>query len=302
MFLITVGMSIDLTLIWEDLGRIALATVLVLVVKAAVTALMLRSTGARTGMAVETGILMASPSETTLIVLTAAASARLIAPETAQFWQIVTALGLTITPLLAWGGRRLARRVDVAAPQPRIDEHASRAIIVGFGRVGQLVAEMMTAHGKPYIAVDSDPDLVREAQNSGFSVTYGDVATTRFFDRLNVAAAPAVILTMDEPVAVQRLVKRLRSLHPDLSIIARARDPDHAAQLYRAGATHAVPETLESSLQLSEAVLVGLGVAMGRVIASIHEKRDELRAIIMSEGQLAAKPKLKSTSLRERLG
>ena len=106
---------------------------------------------------------------------------------------------------------------------------------------------------------------------------------------------------MDEPIAAQRLVKKLRAQHPDLPIIARARDATHAAALYRAGATHAVPETLESSLQLSEAVLVDLGVPMGFVIASIHEKRDEYRQQIMEEGELDSKPKLKSTTLRDRV-
>ncbi len=106
---------------------------------------------------------------------------------------------------------------------------------------------------------------------------------------------------MDEPVAAQRLVKKLRGQYPELPIIARARDTTHAAALYRAGATHAVPETLESSLQLAEAVLVDMGVAMGFVIASIHEKRDEMRQQIMAEGLLAQPPKLKSASLRERL-
>src|SRR5690606_19539997 len=110
----------------------------------------------------------------------------------------------------------------------------------------------------------------------------------------------AVILTMDDPHGAGHLVKRLRAEFPELPIIARARDAQHAAQLYRAGASHAVPETLESSLQLSEAVLVDLGVPMGFVIASIHEKRDELRQQIMDEGELAARPKLKSASLRER--
>ena len=103
---------------------------------------------------------------------------------------------------------------------------------------------------------------------------------------------------MDEPIAVQRLVRRLHAQHPEVPIIARARDASHAAQLYRAGASHAVPETLESSLQLSEAVLVDLGVPMGLVIASIHEKRDEYRAQIMEEGELDAKPKLRSSTLR----
>ena len=107
---------------------------------------------------------------------------------------------------------------------------------------------------------------------------------------------------MDEPITAQRLVKSLRGQFPDLPIIARARDTSHAAELYRAGASHAVPETLESSLQLSEAVLVDLGVAMGPVIASIHEMRDELREQIMEEGELEEKPKLKSASLAERAG
>ena len=80
---------------------------------------------------------------------------------------------------------------------------------------------------------------------------------------------------------------------PDLPIIARARDAAHAAELYRAGATDAVPETLESSLQLSEAVLVDLGVAMGPVIASIHEKRDELRQTIRREAKLDREPRIR---------
>ena len=83
-----------------------------------------------------------------------------------------------------------------------------------------------------------------------------------------------------------RLVKRVRGWCPDLTIVARARDPEHAAELYQAGATDAVPETLESSLQLSEAVLVDLGMAMGPVIASIHEKRAEMRQQIMEMGEL----------------
>jgi monovalent cation:H+ antiporter-2, CPA2 family len=299
-FLLTVGMSLELQAIWQDLGRIVLAVVVVLSFKAAVTAALLRLMGARRSTSAETGILMASPSETTLIVLAAATSAQLVAEETALFWQTVTAIGLTVTPLLARLGRRMGRSVEFGAPEPQIDETAGRAVIVGFGRVGQLIAEMLTTHGKAYIAIDSDPDLVRSAQSRGYIVTFGDIATSGVIDRLGIEQASALILTMDEPVMVQRLIKRLRGRFPDLPIIARARDAHHAAQLYRAGASDAVPETLESSLQLSEAVLVDLGVPLGPVIASIHEKRDELRAMIMAEGQLRTAPKLRSPTLRER--
>ena len=300
-FLLTVGMGLDLAVVWERLDEVLLATALVLGAKALVTAIVLRMSGARTGTSAEVGILLASPSETTLIVLGAAQAGKLILPSAAQFWEIVTALGLTVTPVLAIAGRWLARRVDRGAPSiDQFDLAEEHAIVVGCGRVGRLVAEMLREHGQPYVAVDIDLELVQAARAQGIIARFADAARPDALERVGLAQATAVILTMDAPVAAQRLVRRLRSVYPDLPIIARARDASHAAALYRAGASHAVPETLESSLQLSEAVLVDLGVAMGPVIASIHEKRDEMRAQIMQEGQLVKKPLLKSAGLRQR--
>jgi len=209
---------------------------------------------------------------------------------------------MTVTPVLALIGRRLGKRIDHNAKPNSLSNKTDepRAIIVGFGRVGRLVADMLTEHEKPFIAIDSDADLVVSGMRDGYAVIFGDAARGGVLEHLGLGEATAVILTMDEPHSAQRLVKRLHAQYPDLPIIARARDAGHAAQLYKAGASHAVPETLESSLQLSEAVLVDLGVPMGFVIASIHEKRDEFRVRIMEEGQLAEKPKLKSATLRDR--
>ncbi|MCB2048398.1 MAG: cation:proton antiporter [Novosphingobium sp.] len=301
-FLITIGMSIDLRAVWENLGMILAATVGVLLLKAAVTGLLLRLMGARRGTSTETGILMSSPSETTLIVLSAATTAQLIQPGTAQFWQIVTALGLTITPILAMLGKIAARRVDSIDTLPVVDGDtgAGRAIIVGFGRVGQLVADMLGKHGQPYVAIDSDTDLVSEGLRKGYKVVFGDASSGNALVKIGAEEATAVIITMDEPVAAHHIVKRLRAKCPDLPIIARARDASHAAALYRDGATHAVPETLESSLQLSEAVLVDLGVPMGPVIVSIHEMRDLMRDKIMEEGELEHRPTLRSSTLQQR--
>ncbi|WP_336986211.1 cation:proton antiporter [Altererythrobacter aquiaggeris] len=295
-FLITVGMSIDVTTIWSNLWEIVFAVVGVLTLKAVVTGLLLRAMGARRGTATETGILMASPSETTLIVLAAASSALLIQPGTAQFWQIVTAIGLTITPLLARLGRVIARKIEPIPELP--DAHAGepRAIIIGFGRVGRLIADMMQVHDKPYVAIDFDADLIERAKRDGYRATYGNASRNDVLDKLGIDNAPAVILTMDEPVLAQRMTRKLRQAHPDLPIIVRARDPQAAGELYRVGASHAVPETLESSLQLSEAVLVDMGVAVGPVIASIHEKRDEYRLQIQKSGDLEYKPKLRSAA------
>ena len=189
----------------------------------------------------------------------------------------------------------MARRLDTTLDPHAVPEtgDAQRSVVIGFGRVGRLVADMLAAHNQPYIAVEADIDAVKAGQLAGYPVMFGDVARGGLVDRLNLAEARALILTMDDPVLTVRLARRIRALAPDLPIIARARDTRHAAELYRAGVTDAVPETLESSLQLSEAVLVDLGVAMGPVIASIHEKRDEMRETIRREASLTREPRIR---------
>ena len=291
-FLITVGMRIDLGQLMSDWPQLLAALGAVIVTKALVTGLLLRLAGARTSVAAETGVLMASPSETTLIILGAAGIAGILSSDTVAFWSAATAIGLTITPLLAQLGRLAARRVDHGARESVPAGAEGRTVIFGFGRVGRMVASMLAAHGRPYIAVDSDIDSFTEARASGYSVMYGDVARRGFSDHLDLGHAAAVVLTMDDPVLTVRLARQLRADYPTLPLIARARDTEHAATLYRAGVTDAVPEALEASLQLSEAVLVDIGLAMGPVIASIHEKRAELRAEIMESGELSHEPNL----------
>lgn len=301
-FLITVGMGIDLAVLWARFGEVMLALALVLAIKASVTTIMFRLGGLRIAAALEAGILLASPSETTLIVLASAVAVALITPEAASFWQMVTALGLTVTPLLALLGHWTARRVETSGEeaQDHEDEHGgSRVLVVGGGRVGTLVADMLRTHDKPYQIVESDPDLVRALRIKGYRAAFADAGRADTLSRFGAGEAAAVVLTMDQPVAARRIVAQLRDQHPELLIVARARDVAHAAALYRAGASHAVPETLESSLQLSEAVLVDIGVAMGPVIASIHEKRDEFRAEIEREGALDYRPKLRTGSQSE---
>ena len=302
-FLITVGMSVDFDLLLGDWQALLAALVGVLLVKAVVTAILLRLGGARMATATETGVLMASPSETTLIVLGSAA-AQLISAETAAFWQIVTAIGLTVTPLLGRLGRAVGSRFAGEAMTRQMDATLSEAalgqvVVLGFGRVGRMVADMLDAHGKDYLAIDADSDSVAAALDEGYDVLFGDVSRPGLIDQLREREPSALILTMDNPVLVVRLARSLRRTFPNLPIVARARDTAHAAELYKAGASDAVPETLEASLQLAEAALVDLGVAMGPVIASIHEKRDELRAEIKAEADLEKTPRLGGRRLRD---
>ena len=296
-FLISVGMGLNLKTIAEQWPALAVAVVGVVLVKASVTAALLRFSGAaRRGTAAEVGLLMASPSETTLIVLTAALQAQLISRATAEFWQLVTAIGLTITPLLARIGHDIARRIEMGSDDEEAEETAlRRTVVVGFGRVGRVVAELLREHDRPYIAVDADIDTVAAARRDGFLVRYADVGRPGSLSKLGIENADAVVLTMDDPVQQLRMTRRLRGKYPDLPIISRARSAEHAGALYQAGASDAVPETLESSLQLAEAVLIDLGVAMGPVIASIHDVRAKMRHDIMTKGQLDHEPRIRRT-------
>ncbi len=263
-FLLTVGMQLDLNLLAAEWPTLAAATAVVLALKAAFTCGLLWFGGAGKGVAAETGILMASPSELTLVVLGAALTAGLIDVPTATFWSGVTAIGLILTPVLAALGRRASRRLQLGDVAPVDDTGPGTTVIVGYGRVGEMVAAMLDRHGQPWVAVEADVDVVAAARLAGKPVRYGDAARSGATQSLHLDDAAAVVLTMNDPVGNVRLARRLRQAHPALTIIARARDADHAAELYRAGVSDAVPETLESSLQLSEAVLVDLGVAMGR--------------------------------------
>ena len=296
-FLITVGMSLDVRLILANWSSLILAVAGVVLTKTLVTAALLYFSGARKGVSLEVGLLMASPSETTLIVLSTAAAAKLILPSTAAFWQIVTAIGLTITPVLARIGHDIARRLEMAlgedAPELQQESTEAAAVVIGFGRVGRMVCDLLRVHNQRFTVVESDPDVVAEGRRGGYPILFGDVARAEMLDKLRLGHARALILTMDDPVLSVRVTKRVRGWVPDLPIIARARDTDHAAQLYQAGASDAVPETLESSLQLAETALVDLGVAMGPVIASIHQTREDLRLGIKDAAKMETAPKLR---------
>jgi monovalent cation:H+ antiporter-2, CPA2 family len=299
-FLISIGMQIDLGFVADNWTSLLAAVAAVVLIKSVVTAGLLKLNGARTGTATETGVLMGSPSETTLIVLGAAGAAQIIDAATINFWQVATAIGLTITPILARIGHDMARRIELRESDDEAVEQdpttEPRTVVIGFGRVGKLVADMLITHGQPYIAVESNVDAVTSARRNGYKVIFGDISRPETLDKLSLGHAKALILTMDQPVLAEHIVKRVRAWLPDITIVARARDADHAARLYQVGASDAVPETLESSLQLSEAVLVDLGVPMGPVIASIHEKRDEFRRQIKEAGGLESNPKLKLSS------
>jgi len=152
-----------------------------------------------------------------------------------------------------------------------------------------------------YVAIDRDADRVARQRKQGAPVYFGDVTQLDLLQRLHLETARALVITLDDPASADQLVAAAREERKDLLIIARARDAAHAAHLYRIGASDAVPETIEASLQLSEAVLVDVGVPMGPVIASIHEKRAALQDAIKAMAPEAEVRMLGRRRLRDRL-
>ena len=283
-FLIAVGLGFDpLRVAAAPLATLGGAVLLVLV-KLALIAPFARLFGLPWPAAVQAGLLLGPGGEFGFVVLSVAAQEGLLPQAVADTALIAVALSMAAIPLLSAVGRRHAPRlaprrvVDPALLPPDDPAAMPRVILAGFGRVGQTVAAMLEAHAIPYVAIDSDADRVARKRRAGKPVYWGDITLPALLRQLGIDSARALVVTMGDRRAADAVVAAAHAQRPDLLIVARARDAAHAAHLYHIGASDAVPETVEASLQLSEAVLVDIGVPMGPVIASIHEKRAELQA------------------------
>jgi CPA2 family monovalent cation:H+ antiporter-2 len=306
-FLISIGMSLDIrTMAAHPLLVFGGAVVMVLL-KLLIVAPAVRAFGQTWATGLLTGLLLGPGGEFGFVIVSVAIGSHLLAPDTASEVLFVTALTMATIPLLSAFGNRLAPRltsktaIDPALLLPETSDALPRVIVAGFGRVGQTVAAMLEAHKVPYVAIDSDPRRVAAQRKQGKPVYFGDMTQIALLRRVHVDTARALVVTLDDTEAADALVAGARAERADLLIVARARDAAHAAHLYRAGASDAVPETIEASLQLSEAVLVDVGVAMGPVIVSIHEKRAEMQAAIKAMAPDAAVRTLGRRRLSDRL-
>ena len=288
-FFLSVGMGIDLRVILrEPLLVLGGAAALVLLKGLIAYGLALGFRLPRR-VAFESALLLAPCGEFAFVVIGMGAGVGLIVPQVAAPVLAIVSLTMVLIPLFGRLGARLSPALPQSDPQLAAlaailppDDHAARALIVGFGRVGQLVAGMLEAQNIAYLATDTNGNNVAQAREAGKPVFYGDSSRAEFLRRSGLMEARALIVTVGSSRAAEAIVAAARSLRPDIVVVARARDDRHAAELYRLGVTVAVPETIEASLQLSEAALVGLGVPMGFAIAATHEKRDEFRKDLQS--------------------
>jgi CPA2 family monovalent cation:H+ antiporter-2 len=295
-FFFTVGMMIDVRTILSAPGLVLGGVAALLAIKAAITAAILAAARQPRATTLEASLLLAPGGELGVVGITAAQAAGVLENGVAALALLVVVLSMALTPLLGLVGRLTAPppspAADVAA-QAKPPHETRHALVVGHGRVGRVVCDMLERHKIPYIATDSDARSVALDRKRGRTVYFGDATDKAFLDLCNLSEAAAVIITIHTPSAIEKLVATIRATWPDLPIVARARDAAHASRLYKLGVTDAVPETIEASLQLSEAALVGIGVPIGLVIASIHEKRDdfriELQAAAREAGRMATR-------------
>jgi CPA2 family monovalent cation:H+ antiporter-2 len=298
LFFVAVGAGLDLSRLILNPGTTLGLALCVIAVKAAITYGSARMLGLPWRVALESSLMLAPGGEFAFVLIGAAVESHVVAEATAVDANIAVTLSLFAVPALATLSRRLVRKMPSAdahlAEVPPVADAAPRALLIGYGRVGQLVGDMMRKHGIAYLAVDENVATVREFRRQGIDIAWGNAGRIELLERCGLASASALVITLDAADTAEEIVRLVRARRPDLTIVARARDAERAARLYALGVTDAVPETIEASLQLSEAVLADMGIAMGLVIASIHERREDFRKMLQP---VTAKAKAKRAVL-----
>lgn len=280
LFFMTVGMSMDLTLLLSQ-GALILAVVVALMLfKAVAIAAACRLFGFTRGFSVNQGLLLAQAGEFAFVLLSLAMMAGVLDRAVGQILMLATALTIAATPLTAALGRFAAARLDRdrSADGERLRREtvdlADHIIIAGFGRIGQIVAQFLTSRSLPYIAIDVDGGLVEAARAKGLPVYFGDASNQNLQRAAGAERARAAIVTIDNYDAAMRAVSLLRQHFPDLPVLARARDRNHCLALSDAGATATVLEAMESGLHLGGAMLRALGIEESEVGLAVTALRD----------------------------
>jgi CPA2 family monovalent cation:H+ antiporter-2 len=280
LFFISVGMTIDIRVVWGAIGTILLAVVLLLVVKAVILFAACRLFGVALGVTVEAAILLAQAGEFAFIVIALGRITGLVPGDFAHAATAVVGISMMLTPLLAIGARLLAGRIQQIEHRdhlPTKDQagHTDHVIIGGYGRAGRLIGQLLKAENVPFVALDTNAELVSEGARRGDAVFLGDAARSEFLQHAGAAGARAFVVTVNSPRAAERMVAAARKERPDAPVFARARDPAHASRLLKLGAVQVTPEAVEASLQLGARLLEGLGVSDDAIARRLDTIRDQ---------------------------
>jgi CPA2 family monovalent cation:H+ antiporter-2 len=285
LFFITVGMFLDVGVIVRELTWVLGLLVLLLAGKFALIAGLSRAFGALPGTAMRTGLWLCAGGEFGFVLIAHIRNLPLL-PDVAL--QVVTAalvLSLLLAPLIVMHSEKIVMRfcasewmlramelTQIAARAMATDRHA---IICGYGRSGQYLARFLEQEGVSYVALDLDPERVREAAAAGDTVVYGDAARRETLVAAGIMRASVLIVSYADPDSALRVLALVRDLRPELPVVVRAADESDFERLSRAGAAEVVPETLESSIMLASHALVLTGVPIARVVRRFREVREQ---------------------------
>jgi CPA2 family monovalent cation:H+ antiporter-2 len=284
LFFISIGMLLDWRLVLQRWPLVFLLLIVPTLFKAALVTLLARGLGAQPGVALRSGLYLAQAGEFGFVLLTLAQANDLVPPALLNPILASMVLSMLATPFIVNYSNRIVMKLvatewlqqslqmtTIARRSINSNQHV---IICGYGRCGQNLARMLEREGIPYIALDLDPDRVRQAAAAGDSVVFGDCGRLQALMAAGLARASAVVVTYLDEAAALKLLGHTRAHAPQVPVIVRTQDDHSLEKLQEAGATEVVPEALEGSLMLASHALALVGVPMRRVIRIVQDQRD----------------------------
>jgi CPA2 family monovalent cation:H+ antiporter-2 len=285
LFFITVGMVLDLKVVLASAGLVALLLLVPVVAKFVLIVALSRVFGSPLAIALRTGFYLAQAGELALVMLAVATGNALIPKEIQQPVLAAMIVSMLLSPVIIQFAEPIVRRLtanDWLARAAQVTRIAAKTmsrqdhvIICGYGRSGQNLARLLEAEDIPYIALDSDPERVREAAADGGAVVYGDASRREALTSAGLAKAKALAITFADTRMALKILNLVQELRPELPVIVRTVDDSELEKLMDAGATEVVPEVLEGSLMLASHSLLLLGVPLNRVLKRIRSIREE---------------------------
>ncbi len=291
LFFMAVGMSVDLALLLREPLFILLLALALMLLKALVLYPIARSMALDRQSAARLAVTVAQGGEFAFVLLTAAVSTHFLEQRIAQQWILVVTLSMALTPIALVVLERVFLQGKATRDYDTIDDHDHAVVLLGFGRVAQIIGRVLTMRRIPFTALDASPAQIDFVRAFGNKVFYGDPTRLDLLQNAHVGKAKVVVIAVDDADAALRIAELLRAHFPNLLLIARARNRYHELQLRDIGVHHVVRETLHSSLAMTSAVLEGLGVSGAEAAHSVatfkaHDERalDKQLAVFPDEG------------------
>jgi CPA2 family monovalent cation:H+ antiporter-2 len=285
LFFVTIGMLLNPRIVLDHAGWVLLALVVPVAFKFALIYLLARLFKASAGTAIRSALALCTAGEFGFVLLGLSGQFDVLGNDVLQVVLAAMLLSMLAAPLLVqhadWivlrvaSGEWLLKSLEIAQIAQRAIATDRHVVICGFGRSGQHLAKMLEQEGIGYIALDLDPDLVREAAAAGESVVYGDATRRELLVAAGIRRAAALVVTYPDSASAVKVLHHAHELRPNLSVIVRTQDDHDLDKLMQAGATEVVPEVFEGSLMLGSHALVLIGVPVARVVRRVREARDQ---------------------------